>query len=90
MRWYNASMLGRERVYRTEGVVLRRQDLGEADRLTTIYTRGDNDTTPKWYLLPIIFDTLAREFAYPSDHQDKEWAALCGEVAQLLYDILGV
>jgi len=38
MRWYNPSMLGRERVYRTEGVVLRRQDLGEADRLTTIYT----------------------------------------------------
>ena len=31
-------MLGRERVYRTEGIVLRRQDLGEADRLTTVYT----------------------------------------------------
>jgi DNA repair protein RecO (recombination protein O) len=28
----------RERVYRTEGVVLRRQNLGEADRLTTVYT----------------------------------------------------
>ncbi|NIM92846.1 MAG: DNA repair protein RecO [Anaerolineales bacterium] len=27
-----------ERVYRTEGVVLRRQDLGETDRLTTVYT----------------------------------------------------
>lgn len=39
MRWYNPFMPGRERVYRTEGVVLRRQDLGEADRLTTIYTR---------------------------------------------------
>jgi DNA repair protein RecO (recombination protein O) len=39
MDWYNPSMLGRERIYRTEGVVLRRQDLGEADRLTTIYTR---------------------------------------------------
>jgi DNA repair protein RecO (recombination protein O) len=31
-------MPGRERVYRTEGIVLRRQDFGEADRLTTIYT----------------------------------------------------
>jgi DNA repair protein RecO (recombination protein O) len=31
-------MPSRERVYRTEGVVLRRQDLGEADRLTTVYT----------------------------------------------------
>jgi DNA repair protein RecO (recombination protein O) len=29
-----------ERVYRAEGVVLRRQDFGEADRLTTIYTRN--------------------------------------------------
>jgi DNA repair protein RecO (recombination protein O) len=28
----------RERVYRTEGIVLRRQNLGEADRLTTVYT----------------------------------------------------
>jgi DNA repair protein RecO (recombination protein O) len=28
----------RERVYRTEGIVLRRHDLGEADRLTTVYT----------------------------------------------------
>jgi DNA repair protein RecO (recombination protein O) len=32
-------MPNRERVYRTEGVILRRQDLGEADRLTTIYTK---------------------------------------------------
>lgn len=29
-----------ERVYRAEGVVLRRHDFGEADRLTTIYTRN--------------------------------------------------
>ncbi len=32
-------MSRRERVYRTEGVVLRRQNLGEADRLTTVYTQ---------------------------------------------------
>jgi len=31
-------MPNREHVYRTEGVVLRRQNLGEADRLTTVYT----------------------------------------------------
>ncbi len=31
-------MLSRERVYRTEAVVLRRQDLGEADRLLTAYS----------------------------------------------------
>ncbi len=33
-------MPSRERVYRTEAVVLRRQELGEADRLLTIYTPG--------------------------------------------------
>jgi DNA repair protein RecO (recombination protein O) len=31
-------MSGRERVFRTEAVVLRRLDLGEADRLVTVYT----------------------------------------------------
>ncbi len=29
----------RERLYRLEAIVLRRQDLGEADRLTTVYSR---------------------------------------------------
>ncbi len=38
--WYNPPMPKRERVYKAEGVVLRRQDLGEADRLTTIYTKS--------------------------------------------------
>src|SRR3989304_3082945 len=37
---YNPRMPARERVYRTEAVVLRRQELGEADRLLTIYTPG--------------------------------------------------
>ncbi len=37
-RWYNPDMSYRERVYRTEAVVLRRQDLGEADRLLTVYS----------------------------------------------------
>jgi DNA repair protein RecO (recombination protein O) len=32
-------MPGYERVYRTEGIVLRRHDLGETDRILTIYTR---------------------------------------------------
>ncbi|TET84317.1 MAG: DNA repair protein RecO [Anaerolineales bacterium] len=36
--WYNPSMSSRERVYRTEAVVLRRQDLGEADRLLVAYS----------------------------------------------------
>jgi DNA repair protein RecO (recombination protein O) len=32
-------MTGFERVYRTEGIVLRRHDLGETDRILTLYTR---------------------------------------------------
>ncbi len=31
-------MTRRERVYRTEGIVLRRTDFGEADRLLTVLT----------------------------------------------------
>ena len=38
-RWYNRPMHDRERLYRTEGIVLRHINLGEADRLLTIYTR---------------------------------------------------
>ncbi len=37
-RWYNRRMPSRERVYRTEAVVLRRADLGEADRILTVYS----------------------------------------------------
>lgn len=37
--WYNRPMHDRERLYRTEGIVLRHINLGEADRLLTIYTR---------------------------------------------------
>jgi len=37
--WYNRRMSGRERIYRAEGVVLRRRDLGEADRLLNVFSR---------------------------------------------------
>jgi len=37
-RWYNPRMPSRERLYRTEAVVLRRGDFGEADRILTAYT----------------------------------------------------
>lgn len=37
-RWYNRSVSSRERTYRTQAIVLRRQDLAEADRLLTLYT----------------------------------------------------
>lgn len=37
--WYNRRM-PRERLYRTEAIILRRADMGEADRLLTIFTPG--------------------------------------------------
>lgn len=37
-RWYNRTMARKARVYRTEAIILRRMNLGEADRLLTLYT----------------------------------------------------
>ncbi|TFH37663.1 MAG: DNA repair protein RecO [Anaerolineales bacterium] len=39
LRWYNRRMPERERLYHAEAVILRRRDLGEADRLLTVFTR---------------------------------------------------
>lgn len=36
--WYNRLVPARERTYRTEAIVLRRKDFGEADRILTLYT----------------------------------------------------
>jgi DNA repair protein RecO (recombination protein O) len=38
-RWYNRRMAERERLYHAEVVILRRRDLGEADRLLTVFSR---------------------------------------------------
>ena len=38
-RWYNRRMSERERLYHAEVVILRRRDLGEADRLLTVFSR---------------------------------------------------
>ena len=59
------------------------------DGYTVVYTESRDTTIPEWYALPIIFDTLAREFAFPSDHQDKDFATLCAHIATLCYAILG-
>jgi len=38
LHWYNPCMPSRSRVYRTEAVILRRINLGEADRILTAFT----------------------------------------------------
>lgn len=59
---------------------------------TLVLIYGDNreaDISPI-YALPIAFDALSREFAYPSNHADQSFAYISQLIAQLLYTILGV
>jgi recombinational DNA repair protein (RecF pathway) len=51
----------RERLYRTEAIVLRRSDLGEADRLLTLYT-------PEWGKLRVIAKGVRKPTSRKSGH----------------------
>ncbi len=53
--------MDRERLYRTEAVVLRRSDLGEADRLLTLYT-------PEWGKLRVIAKGVRKPTSRKSGH----------------------
>ena len=57
---------------------------------TFLYSENRTTDIPEWLVLPIVFDILAEEFSYPSDHQDKEYAAMCGEMAQILKAFTGI
>ena len=58
--------------------------------LSLIFVEDRATGIEDYYALPITFDCLAREFAYPSDHQDTAYAKVCSELAQLLYTLAGV
>ena len=45
---------------------------------------------PTYMVLYIAFAMLEREFAYPSDHQDKEFSKLCGQIAIIFGKLIGV
>jgi hypothetical protein len=51
---------------------------------TFIYAENRTDDIPVYLGLPIAFQILSEEFAYPSDHQDKEMAEACAQMAKLL------
>jgi len=53
--------VGRERLYRTEAIVLRRNDFGEADRLLTLYT-------PAWGKLRVIAKGVRKPTSRKSGH----------------------
>ena len=67
----------------------------ETVRSIRLYPAPTNDATGTWIVsagpaeapdymvLYIAFAMLEREFAYPSDHQDKVYSKLCGEIAQI-------
>jgi hypothetical protein len=57
------------------------------------YLYADNAETsavPEHIILPIVYEILAEEFAYPSAHQDMEFSVVCREVAALLSFFIGI
>jgi len=58
--------------------------------LALIFVEDRATDIEDYYALPITFDCLAREFSYPSDHQDIDYANVCGTLAKVLYILAGV
>jgi len=59
-----------------------------ATKLTIFYTENKSANFPEYYALPLAFETLFREFSYPSDHQDSEFSESCLVISQFLHAIL--
>jgi hypothetical protein len=60
------------------------------DTLALIYSDNRESNIPDIFALPTAFDALAREFSYPSDHTDNEFAEVCRNLAQIFYTLTGV
>ncbi len=60
-------------------------DTSVTDGIVYFYADRNEDTNIYDFIaLPIVFNILWKEFEYPSDHQDAEFAKLCGEIAGFL------
>jgi hypothetical protein len=46
-----------------------------------LFSELREDDIPDFLVLPVVFMILSEEFAYPSDHQDLEFAKVCASVA---------
>ncbi len=57
---------------------------------TFLFAETRTTDIPEWLALPIAFMLLAEEFAYPSDHQDKEMAGACKQMADFLRAFAGI
>jgi len=53
------------------------------------YSPNGSSLIPYYMGLYVAFEILKREFAYPSDHQDKEFSKLCGQVASVFGRLIG-
>ena len=58
--------------------------------LALIFVEDRSTDIEDYYVLPITFDCIAREFAYPSDHQNVDYAKVCANLAKLMYALASV
>lgn len=65
-----------------------RPDSTTADGGTFLFAEKRSTDIPDWLALPIVFLILAEEFAYPSDHQDLEFAKVCAAVGDFLRQLV--
>ena len=61
-----------------------------AAALALIYVEDRSTDIEDYYALGIAFDCLAREFSYPSDHQDTDYAKALRQLSKVLYLLAGV
>lgn len=69
------------------------EPLGEdyaADNLVLIYSENRTNNIADIYALPIAFEALAREFAYPSNHSDMAYSDICHKLAQILNRLIAI
>jgi len=57
------------------------------DSLVLIYSDDRETDISPIYSLPFAFDSLYREFIYPSDHTDESFANTCFLLSRLLYQL---
>lgn len=61
-----------------------------SDAGVVVFSERREGDIPDWIGLYITFEILARDFAKPSEYQDKAFAELCGGVAQAARQIGGL
>jgi hypothetical protein len=57
---------------------------------TLLYSDNRQDDIPDIYIIPVALESIGREFDYPSDHTDTEFAESCHSIAGVLFKLIGV